>query len=386
MDSQQYARPPKVVHSCSANFVRVQDELKEPPMLLTAWTQTTGEDFDLLRTVDSEMQAENRALREKLRYVESKLQQQSDLLSQIHATSARMQLGTAPAQSTHTSPPTPPAHQQHQILTPPSSVICAPVVPAGASQRTEVIDYKIISADGSDADAIEIRLAAESLNSLSSSADSDRLEICLHDEQQSALHGVKQEPSQGSDKTPLQFIKRRKLDVPELTNSPNTGSPLQEQQNIYRLPARKSIGKTPKTKVEVAGDAKGQHRDNVMVSIGPNNTCVPASVFENINWNSSSLATRKLLVAIFDRETLATHSMTGKPSPAFKEQQKPLKQMLDPLKIQDIIFAVTRKCSASEREVRNAITTKCADENKMMKIQNGKRRSHVMDLDKENIV
>lgn len=348
---------------------------REPPMLLTAWTQTTGDDFEMLRALDNDpqLEAENRALRDKVRYLEAKLQEHTDLLSQIHATSARMQQVTGTMNST--APATPPCSLQPQILTPPSSVICAPV--SAQQKQTEVIDYKIIAAAGADcndADAIEIRLAAESLNSLSTSADSDRLEICLDStDQQQLQHQVKQENG-----TPLQLIKRRKLE-PTNNNSIPSPAPLQQQQqHQYKLPTRRSGG--IKAREDWLSEAQG--KDNVMVSIGPNNTCVPASVFENINWSVSSLATRKLLVAIFDRETLATHSMTGKPSPAFKDQHKPLKQMLDPMKIQDIIFAVTRKSNASEKEVRNAITTKCADENKMMKIQKGKRCSIG---DKENM-
>lgn len=351
-------------------------------MLLTAWTQTTGDDFEMLRALDNnpQLEAENRALRDKVRYLEAKLQEHTDLLSQIHATSARMQQVTAGLGTS--SPATPPCSLQPQILTPPSSVICAPVSGQAQQQQqhqhqaqqqhhqhhappqlhTEVIDYKIIAAAGADcndADAIEIRLAAESLNSLSTSADSDRLEICLESTEQQ-LQQVKQECS-----TPLQLIKRRKLENNNNNSGNSLPAPLQPLQ--YKLPTRRS---SSAIKEEAAPG-----KDHVMVSIGPNNTCVPASVFENINWSVSSLATRKLLVAIFDRETLATHSMTGKPSPAFKDQHKPLKQMLDPAKIQDIIFAVTRKSNASEKEVRNAITTKCADENKMMKIQKGKRCS-----------
>lgn len=157
-------------------------------MLLTAWTQTTGEDFELLRSLDPHdphVQAENRALREKIRYLESKLQEHTDLLSQIHATSARMQQVSSLGGNGGVTPP-PPTQQHPQMLTPPSSVICAPATQQQMPpQRAEVVDYKIIAsagADCNDADAIEIRLAAESLNSLSTSADSDRLEICLGEE------------------------------------------------------------------------------------------------------------------------------------------------------------------------------------------------------------
>lgn len=54
---------------------------------------------------------------------------------------------------------------------------------------------------------------------------------------------------------------------------------------------------------------------NEEVSLGPNNTTVPRSVLMNINWNSHTAATRRLLRAKFSREVLATHSLTGKPSP-----------------------------------------------------------------------
>ncbi|XP_055858975.1 protein insensitive-like [Episyrphus balteatus] len=111
------------------------------------------------------------------------------------------------------------------------------------------------------------------------------------------------------------------------------------------------------------------HSEVPMVSIGPNNTRVPQAEFEKISWSSASIATRKLLGFIFDRETLATHSMTGKASPAFKDLDKPIKRKLESKAIEDIIFVVTTKCGVSAKEVRSAITTKCADENKMLKLK-----------------
>lgn len=123
---------------------------------------------------------------------------------------------------------------------------------------------------------------------------------------------------------------------------------------------------------------------NVHVSIGPNNTRIPAKIFDSIKWESASIATRKLLTTVFDRSTLATHTMTGKPSPAFKDSGKPHKQMLDQNKIKDIIFAVSRKSGVSEKEVRNVITTKCADENKMHRTKEKKRLS-LIESDKENV-
>lgn len=54
---------------------------------------------------------------------------------------------------------------------------------------------------------------------------------------------------------------------------------------------------------------------NEEVVLGTNNTTVARSVLANINWNSHTAATRRLLRAKFSREILATHSLTGKPSP-----------------------------------------------------------------------
>lgn len=55
--------------------------------------------------------------------------------------------------------------------------------------------------------------------------------------------------------------------------------------------------------------------ENDLVSIGSNKTQVSGHTIRQINWNSHTAATRKLLMALFPRDTLATHSLTGKPSP-----------------------------------------------------------------------
>lgn len=67
--------------------------------------------------------------------------------------------------------------------------------------------------------------------------------------------------------------------------------------------------KTDWTEGEI--DEHGQER----VPIGSNNTMVPTYILKNINWSNHSSATRKLLISLFPREILATHSLTGKPSP-----------------------------------------------------------------------
>lgn len=49
--------------------------------------------------------------------------------------------------------------------------------------------------------------------------------------------------------------------------------------------------------------------------IGTFKTEVPKHILRSINWKSHTGATRKLLMALFSRKILATHSLTGKPSP-----------------------------------------------------------------------
>ncbi|GAB0097082.1 hypothetical protein DMENIID0001_126780 [Sergentomyia squamirostris] len=101
------------------------------------------------------------------------------------------------------------------------------------------------------------------------------------------------------------------------------------------------------------------------VIIGTNGTRVPANVLQGINWACFSVATRRILVAVFSRKILATHSLSGKPSPAFLDRNA--KKQLDPLKIQDIVQFVAKNSNVSESNVRSIITAKCADENKMLK-------------------
>lgn len=65
--------------------------------------------------------------------------------------------------------------------------------------------------------------------------------------------------------------------------------------------------------MEVLNDDDGNGEDEIV--IGTNNTTVTRNILTNINWNSHTAATRRLLRAKFSREVLATHSLTGKPSP-----------------------------------------------------------------------
>lgn len=105
--------------------------------------------------------------------------------------------------------------------------------------------------------------------------------------------------------------------------------------------------------------------EEMLVSLGSNKTMIPLNFYESIDWKTPSKATRSLLSCVFGEFTLATSTMTGRPSPAFPD--KPKKEKLDPKKIEDIIFAVTRKCSVSSKDVRSVIKSKCADAGKILR-------------------
>uniref|UniRef100_A0A1A9VW50 BEN domain-containing protein n=1 Tax=Glossina austeni TaxID=7395 RepID=A0A1A9VW50_GLOAU len=114
--------------------------------------------------------------------------------------------------------------------------------------------------------------------------------------------------------------------------------------------------------------------ENGMVLIGPNGTKISKKRLSLINWVSNGpTITRKVLMEVFDRNTLAFGSLTGKPSPAFTNIAKPTKSQLDPLKVADVIHFMTEYTEMTAKEVKGAITTKCADENKMYRQRQKKR-------------
>lgn len=85
-----------------------------------------------------------------------------------------------------------------------------------------------------------------------------------------------------------------------------------------------------------------------LVTIGSNGTKVPRVILDSIKWSSHSNATRKILSALFSREVLATHSLTGKPSPAFMDSSKPTKNQLNALIISDIVQFVSQRCGVTD--------------------------------------
>ncbi|XP_075980197.1 uncharacterized protein LOC142979253 isoform X1 [Anticarsia gemmatalis] len=116
-----------------------------------------------------------------------------------------------------------------------------------------------------------------------------------------------------------------------------------------------------------------QVEDAEWVPIGSGKTLIHRDKFKKIKWKSYTVATRTLLLAVFPRRILATHSLTGKRSPAF--QNKPPKMCLDPKKISDVIMEVMDRFNVRENLVRSIITTKCADECKMWKARTNKKKS-----------
>uniref|UniRef100_A0A1A9VW48 BEN domain-containing protein n=1 Tax=Glossina austeni TaxID=7395 RepID=A0A1A9VW48_GLOAU len=91
--------------------------------------------------------------------------------------------------------------------------------------------------------------------------------------------------------------------------------------------------------------------ENGMVVIGPNGTKIAKEKLTSIKWNSSAPAiTRKILMALFDRNTLAFANLSGKPSPAFVDIGKPLKCQLDPVKVADVIYFMTKCTTMTVRE------------------------------------
>lgn len=164
-------------------------------------------------------------------------------------------------------------------------------------------------------------------------------------------------------------------------------TPKREEQQTKRV--KISATSTPITRKPEKVDSseitdKFVANEDGMVVIGPNGTMIAKSSLTAINWSLSGAAlTRKILMEVFDRETLAFHTLTGKPSPAFMDCDKPMKNQLDTQKVADIIHLVTQHTNLTAKEVRNAITTKCADENKMYRQREKKRLNAELKLQQQ---
>lgn len=99
------------------------------------------------------------------------------------------------------------------------------------------------------------------------------------------------------------------------------------------------------------------------VEIGANGTKVLKKFLMELNWrNTGAAITRKLLSRIFHHNTLATHTLTGKPSPAFLDMNKPEKGQLNQLIVNDLVEFMMFTKNMKAKDVKTSISTKCADE------------------------
>ncbi|XP_076126791.1 uncharacterized protein LOC143142049 [Alosa pseudoharengus] len=100
----------------------------------------------------------------------------------------------------------------------------------------------------------------------------------------------------------------------------------------------------------------------VQIHIGPT-VKITATQYAHIKWSDPRKATKDLLMAVFGRQVLATHSYTGKLSNAFLERQP--KPQLNSAKTSDILNYITNKFGVDPALVKQAISQKCADEAKL---------------------
>ncbi|XP_047031911.1 uncharacterized protein LOC124638834 isoform X1 [Helicoverpa zea] len=161
----------------------------------------------------------------------------------------------------------------------------------------------------------------------------------------------------------------------QTANSLNVKSEEKVNPNTFRV--RRMSAQTTNN-IETSTDAD-------LVPIGNGNAKVPSRVLNDIDWNSYTSATRQLLQAIFPRRVLATHSLTGKQSPAFLN--RPPKKILDPQLVEDIIKTVSMKCGVPKNLVRNSITIKCTDEAKLYRNRQQYKKVHMplQQINNENI-
>ncbi|KAG5262274.1 hypothetical protein AALO_G00294150 [Alosa alosa] len=98
------------------------------------------------------------------------------------------------------------------------------------------------------------------------------------------------------------------------------------------------------------------------IHIGPT-VKITATQYAHIKWSDPRKATKDLLMAVFGRQVLATHSYTGKLSNAFLGRQP--KPQLNSAKTSDILNYITNKFGVDPALVKQAISQKCADEAKL---------------------
>uniref|UniRef100_A0A1B0CRC2 BEN domain-containing protein n=2 Tax=Lutzomyia longipalpis TaxID=7200 RepID=A0A1B0CRC2_LUTLO len=151
-------------------------------------------------------------------------------------------------------------------------------------------------------------------------------------------------------------------DIPDARPTVEDPEPALQNSEIIEIEPVQVVASTSGTQNNGEGSSNtqptnSQSQENIV--IGPNGTTLSANFVRILDWDCYTLTTRLILVEVFGRETLATHTLSGKPPTIFKDRDA--KAPLDPLKIQDIVYFVTTNTDANEANVRAVITAKCAD-------------------------
>ncbi|KAM7354268.1 early boundary activity 1 [Cochliomyia hominivorax] len=181
-----------------------------------------------------------------------------------------------------------------------------------------------------------------------------------------------------------QMVEKSAMEPMDVLTELQPQTPKRQEKQAKRIKISATSTPISRKPIKTKIADKFEANEDGMVTIGPNGTMISKAALQAINWSLSGAAlTRKILMEVFGRETLAFHTLTGKPSPAFMDCDKPMKNQLDPLKVTDIIHLVMQHTELTAKEVRNAITTKCADENKMFRQREKKRLNAALKLQQQ---
>lgn len=156
-------------------------------------------------------------------------------------------------------------------------------------------------------------------------------------------------------------------------STPNASNQALQQMNVIDSNFSQFNNKRKRTESEsITPSTTTYPPDNdELVAIGPNRTTISAALLNNIDWQSHTVATRQLLRHKFSREMLATHTLSGKSWPNYTAN----KEQLDPYITSDIIDYVSRRCNICPQYVKNAISAKCGEEYRNMRLR----------MEKENV-
>ncbi|XP_049875895.1 protein insensitive-like [Pectinophora gossypiella] len=190
---------------------------------------------------------------------------------------------------------------------------------------------------------------------------------------------VLEDNNKNAHETNEQMPESKEVNVSLLDSSAQDTLKSTEDPNSSSITMTTSVESEKEAEPEERAKVKRSNVSINLVSIGDGNAKVPSSLLNRLNWSSYTNVTRKLLSAVFSRNVLATHSLTGRPSPAFPD--KPAKKKLNSAIVNDIVQTVVQRCKVAENLVRVSITTKCADEAKMLRKRNQLNERRVQKLE-----